>query len=236
VSEKKWEKYAKEDALFYIWPPYAGDESYFWEGGKRDAAEIFKEVQDLISGSSTAIEIGCGVGRLLIPMCSHFQRCIGVDIARPMLDKLLESAERFGVRQQVAAFHVSEPWHRESADFVYSFLVLQHIADWRVIVDYVQRISACLREQGVAFLQFDTRPATVSYRLRNLLPDVLLPRVWKTGVRRIRRKRPPIVDTLSKSSLSVVKEIGAGTDRHIFVVKKAASLLPQAQKPGAPAA
>jgi tRNA/tmRNA/rRNA uracil-C5-methylase (TrmA/RlmC/RlmD family) len=46
---------------------------------------------------NTAVDFGCGVGRLLIPLAHHFQRVIGVDISQDMLLEARKNCARVAV-------------------------------------------------------------------------------------------------------------------------------------------
>jgi cyclopropane fatty-acyl-phospholipid synthase-like methyltransferase len=90
------------------------------------------------------VEIGCGIGRLAVPMARRFDEVVAVDIAPTMLDKLAEHARAAGV-DNVHGFLDGQPWYaRGPADLVYSLVAFQHIENWLEIVRYVARIAACL--------------------------------------------------------------------------------------------
>ncbi len=84
----------------------------------------------------------------------------------------------------------------------------------------MHRLTAALKPGGVALLQFDTRPQTQAYRLRNTLPDVLLPRPWRRGIRRIRRSPDDLAKILTDAGFERVRDEGKGTEEHVFVLRK----------------
>ena len=224
--DNRWEHFAREDAEYYVLTGIgrsadaAGLEQFF-ESGREAAAAIMREVADLLPGHALAVEFGCGVGRLLIPVAPHFDRLIGVDVAPTMIEKLNANCRRFGV-QNVTGVLADEPWERScGADLVYSWLVFQHIEDIGIIEDSLSRLAAALKTRGVALLQFDTRPRTQAYRLRNALPDILLPRPWRRGIRRIRRSPDDLAKILTDAGLQPVRQEGKGTAEHVFIVRKA---------------
>lgn len=221
----RWEALAREDAEFYIagrsvpdGDPQAVHD--FFESGRGPAAWMLEEVGDDLPGRDLALEIGCGVGRLLIPMAEHFSRVIGVDVAPTMLRKLRANCERFGIGNAEPML-VDEPWDRRGdADLVYSWLVMQHIADPALIASLIRRAAGTLRAGGVALLQFDTRPPSPAYRLRNALPDVLLPRMWRRGIRRIRRSPQRLGPLFGAAGLEVTRQLGPRTEEHVFILRK----------------
>jgi 2-polyprenyl-3-methyl-5-hydroxy-6-metoxy-1,4-benzoquinol methylase len=50
------------------------------------------------------LELGCGSGRLLIPLAEAGFTVTGLDISRPMLDRAAAAVERAGVQEQVTLF------------------------------------------------------------------------------------------------------------------------------------
>jgi cyclopropane fatty-acyl-phospholipid synthase-like methyltransferase len=105
-----------------------------------------------------------------------------------------------------------------NVDFIYSLLVFQHIDDFRVIAAYIQAISSLLSKDGIAYLQFDTRDQTALYRVKNALPDFVLPRFLRRGIRRIRRTPAELEDAFARSSLEAIDSISPNTEYHRYVL------------------
>lgn len=215
---QRWESLAREDAEFYIWTDVAkGD--HFFESGVKDAARILAHAEPHLGSRGTVLEVGCGVGRVLLPMSRKFTRAIGMDIAPTMLCKLAENAAAAG-RTNVTGVLADEPWERIGpVDFVYSHIVLQHIESWAIITDYFRRIRACLAPSGIFYAQLDTRRPDVLYAVKNRMPEFLLPRNLKRGVRRIRRSRGAVAAMASEAGFEIVRESGAGTVDTVFLLK-----------------
>jgi SAM-dependent methyltransferase len=145
---------------------------------------------------------------------------VAVDIAPTMLRKLADNAAREGLAN-VEGFTPDQPyWERGPVDLAYSRWVLQHIPEFEVIEEYIRRVAQALHPQGVAHLQFDTRPATLPYRVRNVLPDFLLRRTWRRGIRRIRRTPELLAATFARHGLRAVHEIGSGQEEHVFILTR----------------
>jgi SAM-dependent methyltransferase len=224
-TDNVWERFARADAEHYILTDrreYATPEgrAFFVESGRRDAQALLAETAQWRSRSERAVEIGCGVGRLAIPMAAEFDEVRAVDVAPTMLEKLAANCREAGV-SNVLPFLAGDAWDDTPADLVYSRLVFQHIVDSDEIRRYVQRVGRCLREDGVASLHFDTRRKTSAYRLRNRLPERALPRDWRRGIRRIRRSRETLLDLFAGAGLAVAAEAGAGTAENVFVLTRA---------------
>jgi len=225
MSDDRWENFAREDAEYYVLTDIgrgADDDALqeFFATGEGEAARIMTRCDAHLGEHNLAIEIGCGVGRVAVPMSKRFKRIVGVDVAPTMLAKLRDNAERAGAAVETKLVH--EAWDEpDRADLVYSVLVFQHIPSLDTIASYLHRTARSLKLRGVGYLQFDTRPRTVPYRLRNTLPDAVLPGQWRRGLRRIRRDSEVVRRLLRDAGLAIVDEATPDSDAHVFVVRRA---------------
>ena len=108
-------------------------------------------------------------------------------------------------------------------NFLYSLLVFQHIPDFQMIEGYLHVIAILLRSDGIAYVQFDTRPKNVAYQIKSSLPDLLLPRFWRKGIRRVRRLPEEIHLAVRRAGLEVVGELGPFTAYHRYILKRSVS-------------
>jgi SAM-dependent methyltransferase len=155
-----------------------------------------------------------------LPVAQRFERVVGVDVSPTMLEKLEQNAARAEV--VVKPMLADKVWDEPGrADLVFSVLVFQHIEQITEIARYAGRIAGALKATGIAYLQFDTRHRSVSYRLRNILPDAVLPRPWRRGIRRIRRSPQSLYGIIRDAGLEVVEDLGAGTANHVCVLRPA---------------
>lgn len=227
--EERWNQFAKRDAYSYIMTNLSsGDSDEFWISGKRTVdGELIPLVEEYRVKRTTAIEIGCGVGRLLIPLSRYFDSAVGVDISAEMLRRarthaLEHNADNTRFVQVGAKNKLYEliPDLVGTVDFAYSLLVFQHIESFNVIRDYVQSIALLLTSRGVAYIQFDTRKKHPLYAMRGILPDVFLPQYWRKGIRRIRRVPDELKQLFAQCGLRILREIGVSGDYHCFVLTK----------------
>jgi SAM-dependent methyltransferase len=223
--DSRWETFAQQDAEFYIYTAPDVDFSspagraFFLQSGRDDAERILREVEPYLTGFGRAVEIGCGVGRLALPMAERFGEVVGVDIAPSMIRKLGEYSREAGV-DNVRGFGSDEPWDEQgSVDLAYSFIVFQHIESGAVIADYFRRLTACLDRNGICFVQFDTRPRTAAYFLLRAVPDAVLPRPWRKGIRRVRRRRTDLLRLFESCGLAVLRELQPDSERHVFLLR-----------------
>jgi len=215
-----WERFARQNPLWYIWTDFNGDEAAFWASGQKDARQILAQTQAHLPATDKVIEIGAGVGRLLAPMSATFAHCVGVDIAPTMLQELQRYWPAHATHPNLAVYEAHQPWETQPADLIYSLLVFQHLETWSEISSYIQKIARALKPGGVACLQFDTRPQNWRYKLRNHLPDSLLPKPWRRGIRRIRRRPADLLASFAAQGLNLLQEHKAHSAEHIFVLQK----------------
>jgi len=224
--DETWEQLARDNAEFYILVDdvdfgTAEGQQHFFRTGEEDAKAIWTQARRWMDDEpQAAVEIGCGIGRLTLPMARRLAEVRAVDVSPTMLRRLEENCASAGI-MSVRGFLPAARWDEgRSVDFAWTRWVLQHIPDFAVIDGYVARIAGCMRPGAVAHLQLDTRPRTIGYRVRNALPDFMLPRIWRRGVRRIRRAPAELRAMFSRHGFSVVEEMNADSTDHVFILKR----------------
>ena len=75
-----------------------------------------------------ALDYGCGVGRLLVPLARRSETVVGVDVSPGMLAEAKENCRKFSV-PSTQLLHVDQldSLKSQSFDLVHSFIVFQHI-------------------------------------------------------------------------------------------------------------
>lgn len=222
--DETWEHLARDDAEYYILTEDVDfgtpqGQQHFYDSGSADANGIWTQSRRWMDGEpTTAVEIGCGIGRLTLPMARRLPEIRAIDVSPTMLRRLADNCAAAGL-DSVRGFLPAEAWDTgRPVDFAYSRWVLQHIPDFGVIEGYVARLGACMRPGAVAHLQLDTRPATIGYRVRNALPDQILPRRWRRGVRRIRRAPAGLRALFARHGFSIAEELNPDSTDHVFVL------------------
>jgi SAM-dependent methyltransferase len=133
----------------------------------------------------TALDFGCGVGRVTQGLAAYFDHVIGVDISETMVDQARALAAdlpnctfRTNVTEELRVFASG------SFDMVYSGLVLQHVGSQDRIRGYVKEFARVLSPRGLAVFQLPEemparhrlQPRRRLYRVMRSLrvpPDVL---------------------------------------------------------------
>jgi cyclopropane fatty-acyl-phospholipid synthase-like methyltransferase len=229
AAESRWNDFARIDPYTYIMTHLPqGDREAFWQSGETTISqELLPVVRKNAVRLGTALEIGCGVGRLVFPLANHFERVFGLDISSEMV----RQATTLAVQKDItnARFFSLADYERRpddlgltasSVDFVYSLIVFQHIADFQSIKNYFELIGLLLSCEGVAYLQFDTRPQGFTYRVKNFLPDFMLPRFLRRGIRRIRRSVEELESSFADCGLNIVESLAPSTEYNRFVLRK----------------
>lgn len=102
-----------------------------------------------------ALEIGYGGARILNAACSYFREAIGIDIhdEESMADVFLRKNGKNNFKLlRTEGDSIKVP--SESIDFVYSFIVFQHLPTFSVFVNYFYEIRRCLKKGGIAQIYF----------------------------------------------------------------------------------
>lgn len=138
-SDKHWKKLGEDD-------PYYGVVSHdqfkagsiddnnkedFFKTGEEHIGIVFDTISKYLDNSfkpQSALDFGCGVGRLVVPLSKRVQRVVGVDISPGMLEEAAANCSKRGITN--ASFVTSDDNLSKVSgqfDLVHSFIVLQHI-------------------------------------------------------------------------------------------------------------
>jgi SAM-dependent methyltransferase len=166
-----WDRRARKDARRFIACGHSDSDESFWASGRRDLDQLVLHDVEL-APPACALEIGCGVGRLLRPLSERIDRVLGADISPEMVRRARELlADRPNVEVFVTDGSLASVADA-SLDFLYSFIVFQHIPAKRAVAGYIREASRTLKGRGVFRFQVDGRP-----RPKSSAPDTWLG-VW----------------------------------------------------------
>lgn len=159
------------------WEEMAANPLWAVLSGKRqwDVAEFFAtaepEVRKLLSAMDqlgvprhrgSALDFGCGVGRMTLQLSRYFHECWGVDISSSMLKLAAQYSQschfHLNLRRDLADFSDSQ------FDLVYSVMVLQHQPDRGTVENYIREFIRVLRPEGLLAFHLPTR-MPLRYRL-----------------------------------------------------------------------
>lgn len=132
------------------------DREEFLERGTEDVARVMERAAALghPHGRESALDFGCGAGRLTRALSGHFAACTGVDISEPMIDLARElNADREGCRFVVNTQPDLGLFEDASFDLVLTEIVLQHLPGRTAILTYVREFVRVLRPGGLLEFQ-----------------------------------------------------------------------------------
>lgn len=133
-TAREWEKWGEQDPYYgVISSPVhrdGGEREAFLESGERYFKGLVQRFADIgipLERHGTALDYGCGVGRVLTPMSRYFASTLGIDVSQAMLD---EARRNVGAGAELCRLVEGDlqaclPQHR--FDFIHSTLVFQHI-------------------------------------------------------------------------------------------------------------
>ncbi len=172
-SNRDWEIFAQEDPLWAILshPDKQGrrwslDE--FLATGEGDVTRLIRTLESLATpvARHDALDFGCGVGRIAIPLTRRFERVTGLDAAPSMIAQ----AQRLNPAPDRLTFVHSDtprlPFADASFDVVHTYLVLQHIPV-DATFGYLREFVRILRPRGVAYFVIPARFGQATGRRSN---------------------------------------------------------------------
>jgi SAM-dependent methyltransferase len=134
-TDADWEAFGRTEPYFGVLshPMFkqgaARDE--FFATGQGHVARLVQAVADTFDpgfAPKRALDFGCGVGRIAIPLSNYAQQVVGVDVSESMLAEATANCQRLGV-ENVTLCKSDDSLSRVegSFDFLHSFIVFQHI-------------------------------------------------------------------------------------------------------------
>jgi len=156
---RDWDDLARVDPLWAVLSA-EGKRNGGWEldeffaTGEAEVAQILSHAAELgrPGRNDTALDFGCGVGRLTRALSAHFANTVGLDASAQMI----EHARRLTPAPAVTFATAEEP-PAGPFDLVVANLVLQHLPSKALARDYIRRLIAAARPDGLVVFQLPTR-------------------------------------------------------------------------------
>jgi ubiquinone/menaquinone biosynthesis C-methylase UbiE len=161
---KGWETWGKKDPMYAILtvPDRLGnkwDEQEFFRSGEEEIGWVLAYIASsgIRMQYHTALDFGCGIGRLTQALAKYFEKVHGVDIASTMIEKARQF-NRYGERVQ---YHVNKTndlslFPDNSFDLIYTIITLQHLEP-RYIIRYIEDFIRTVRVGGIVIFQVPSR-------------------------------------------------------------------------------
>jgi SAM-dependent methyltransferase len=162
-TDKHWEYWGKHNPYYGV---FASDKhlnqnindevlNTFFDSGQAHIDAVFRTIHtyvDLAFQPARALDFGCGVGRLTIPLATRAGSVVGVDVSPSMLEEARKNCVERNLRNM--EFVVSDDTLSKvpgSFDFIHSYIIFQHIPIKRG-EELLQRLVDALAENGVGAL------------------------------------------------------------------------------------
>lgn len=182
---RDWEERARKNAFHYIasWKKEWDVES-FLASGEEDYRCMVAPVLERcnITPRGSMLELGCGAGRMTGSFARRWQQVSALDISEEMLAKARAiHQDPHNIVWQLSNGTDLAPAQTGSIDFVFSYIVLQHMPDESLIAHYVGEMLRVLRPGGAALFQYDgaSRP---TMNLRGRAAWKVVDALWAAGL------------------------------------------------------
>jgi SAM-dependent methyltransferase len=183
---KQWTTLGEEDPFWAVLtrPGTSGgrwDQTAFFETGVREIEKVIGTAQRISPVRfGTAVDFGCGVGRLSQSLAARFDRVIGIDIAASMINeaiRLNQFPDRCEYMHNIAADLAVLP--DESADFIYSSITLQHVIP-PLAQRYIREFFRVVRPGGQVIFQLPSRPRSLArHWVKSVVPVAFTNLLWR---------------------------------------------------------
>ncbi len=172
-TDTAWEAWGRTDPYFGV----VSHSNFRKDRIAENRDDFFDRGSDLITARITAYEgifgplprhraldFGCGVGRLTLPLARAFDSVTGLDIAPSMLAEAERNAADAGLANIDFALSDDDLTRAEGGfDFVHTYIVLQHIPVRRGMA-IIARLIEKVQSGGGFFLHFSVHTRGVTWR------------------------------------------------------------------------
>ena len=160
TMRRDWDQRARRDAFLYIasWRK-DWDEASFFESGEKDYLRVVQPILRKLQfdpANNSMVELGCGAGRMTRSFAQRFQSVTAVDISAEMQSRAKEYLQSFSnVRWVLSNGETLSCVESASVDFVFSYLVLQHMPDKEIVCVSIREMMRILKPGGAFLFQFN---------------------------------------------------------------------------------
>ncbi len=149
-SDPMWVVLTADDKRGLKWTP-----EEFFATGRVEIQRVLQTIREagVTVNQGTALDFGCGLGRLSQALAEHFQHVDGVDVS----DSMIRQAQQYNKCMDKVQYHLNVEtdlrlFPRNRFDFIYSNIALQHIPTGDQLL-YIAEFMDVLKIGGVAYFQ-----------------------------------------------------------------------------------
>lgn len=158
---KGWDEAARKNAMYYIGDRGSQTVNYFFDKSGEKAEEFTREFFKFMNfdpAGKRMLDIGCGIGEMTRTFSDMFGEAYGVDFSNEMIKRAKElnkdKSNLCFMKNNGVDLSIYE---NGFFDFCFSFIVLQHIPNVKIIVNYIREIDRVLKPGGLFKFQVDGR-------------------------------------------------------------------------------
>ncbi|HWJ69857.1 MAG TPA: class I SAM-dependent methyltransferase [Sphingobium sp.] len=180
-SDRNWRLWGERDPYYAVLtdPRFrsgsiGANRQEFFASGEASVGHWLAQIEQHFGAlpRGRALDFGCGVGRLTIPLSGHFGAVVGLDIAPAMLDEARRNSVGRAIDYRLSDDTLSQV--EGAFDFVISCIVLQHIPVARGMALLAQLLGR-VRPGGGCLIQLSTkrhnsRWGELGYHIRHSVP------------------------------------------------------------------
>lgn len=159
-SKNKWNELAHKNGRYYVLSTEGEgiSEESFRFAGEKDYNDLIKN--DVLLNQKigdfkdkSVLEVGCGLGRVTEFLGNNFKEVVGIDISEKMIeDASVRLKNNHNIRLLVGD-GVTYPLPSDHFDFVFSYIVFQHMPSEEVVKSNLKEVCRVLKPGGIAKIQ-----------------------------------------------------------------------------------
>ncbi len=167
--------------------------------------------------TGTALDFGCGVGRITRALAPHFEKVVGLDIAPGMLEEARKDALTSGVTNIEYDSSLNDERLRpglrpETYDFAHSYIVLQHIPT-PIGENIIRILLRSLKIGGVGAIHFTI--ADANFRADTWVKEFVKATPVLRNIGNVLKSRPWNYPAMQMNRYSVHKVIQMFSECHV---------------------
>lgn len=205
--DKSWERFGSTNPYYGVITNArfkgsslsGAEKKSFFRSGEEHIENVFANAGSIFDSKincGTALDFGCGVGRLTLPLAHRFKRVLAMDISPSMLDVAKKNCADADVKN--VEFLISDDALSrltDDVDFIHSYIVLQHIPvrrGLRILSAMLDR----LRDGGIAAIDvpLNTHSSPVR-RMVSAAKKHFIPLQYLHNLLRLRLWNDPLMQT-----------------------------------------
>jgi ubiquinone/menaquinone biosynthesis C-methylase UbiE len=232
--EKIFNSWGKKNALYTV---LVGNENWnirdFMKTGEEDINNLINDIEKYNITKEKALDFGCGVGRLTIPLSNYFGEVYGVDIAESMVKKAKENDTEGKCKLLVNTKRDLSIFPDNHFDLIYSNITLQHMPI-KYSKNYIREFIRIVKPDGiVVFFMPDHRAnrnilKIIKSKIKRILKQLFIEKKW--NVYYFRKNK--LIKFLNKSGADVIDiklkpHGGPGVIGYNYYFKKDSKLIKQ---------